>query len=410
MNSISHRTGLYRLLPLLVLLSCGGKKDDPVEPAAVEVNGITISASTLSLEPGQQTTLTAQVSPADATDPAVTWTSSSPGIASVADGVVTAVAAGDAVITASAGACNATCAVRVTDPVPPYVEVAGVVLDRKSHLLPLGSSLKLSATVTPSDATEPGVTWTSSDPSAATVSSDGVVTALAEGIARITALAGGHQAVCLVQIVPAPPSNSEIRYVSWTRAKLNFGEASGFGATLLSNEYIDGTGILSFDGEVTGIPSGFFSGNTGLREVYLPASVREIGYQAFQGCSTLLKVHLQEGVTSLGSEAFNGCSSLREMPVPGTLTAMGSFVLRDCGLVKELVVPENVSSMGDYCLYGCTGLTSLSVLPDTPPSLGFRALDETGECPIYVPSPSLETYRSANRWKDISERLKALSN
>ena len=95
-------------------------------PTTVNVTGITLSQTEAAMTVGGETlTLTATVAPDDATDKTVTWTSSDPTIATVANGVVTAVAAGTATITATAtngtpddttDDKTATCTITVTDP------------------------------------------------------------------------------------------------------------------------------------------------------------------------------------------------------------------------------------------------------------------------------------------------------
>ena len=105
----------------------------------VAVSKITVSLKTLNLEAGQTGTLTATVTPDNATDKTVTWTSSDKNVATVADGVVTAVGKGTATITAAAGGKTATCKITVTektcdhankthhDAVPATCTVAGTI-------------------------------------------------------------------------------------------------------------------------------------------------------------------------------------------------------------------------------------------------------------------------------------------
>ena len=87
----------------------------------VAVSSISLNKTSTSIEEGKTETLTATISPAEATDKSVTWTSSDPSVATVdASGVVTAVAAGEATITAEASnGLNATCTVTVTAPAAP---------------------------------------------------------------------------------------------------------------------------------------------------------------------------------------------------------------------------------------------------------------------------------------------------
>ena len=83
------------------------------EPAPVEVESVTLNQTTLSLKEGETFTLTATVLPEDASDKHVSWSSSDPSVASVLDGLVTALSAGSATITAKAGEKTATCVVTV---------------------------------------------------------------------------------------------------------------------------------------------------------------------------------------------------------------------------------------------------------------------------------------------------------
>ena len=96
-----------------------------VGTSTVAVTGITIDKTTAEMEIGETETLTATVNPDDATDKSVTWTTSDANIATVENGVVTAVAAGNATITAQAGEHTATCAVTVKAAEPATPAVTG---------------------------------------------------------------------------------------------------------------------------------------------------------------------------------------------------------------------------------------------------------------------------------------------
>lgn len=168
------------------------------EKQNVPVTGITLP-ETLSLTVGDTRTVTATVAPADATDKSITWTSSDSSVVSVdAQGKLTALKAGTATITATTadGGFSDTCTVTVAEPLP---AVTGVSLDKDTLKLTVGGSQKLNATITP-DGTGEIVSWSSSHDSIAKVSSDGTVTAVAEGTATITATAGGKSATCQVTV------------------------------------------------------------------------------------------------------------------------------------------------------------------------------------------------------------------
>ena len=164
-----------------------------VKAKIIAVESVKLDKTTISLDKGKTVTLIATVGPENATDPTVTWTSSDETVATVKDGIVTAVKEGTATITAKAGDKTATCTVTVT------IGVDNITLNKTTATLTEGGTVTLTATVTPDDATDKSVTWTSSDETVATVK-DGVVTAVKAGTATITAKAGDKTATCTVTV------------------------------------------------------------------------------------------------------------------------------------------------------------------------------------------------------------------
>ena len=161
----------------------------------VPLESISLNKTELALNKGQSESLTATVKPDDATDKTVTWSSSNTGVTTVdSNGKVTAVGGGNATITAKAGDKQATCAVTVTVP------VESITLDKTNVTLEEGESITLSATITPEDATDKSITWSSSANSIATVDQSGKVTAIKEGTATISAKVGGKQASCEITV------------------------------------------------------------------------------------------------------------------------------------------------------------------------------------------------------------------
>ena len=183
------------------------------------VTGIQISSATEEIEIGSTVTLTVTVIPEDATDKRVEWTSSNTDVATVANGVVTGIAAGTATITAKTidGGKTASCEVTVSSTHVP-VKVTGVKLSSNSITLDINESKALTATVSPDNADNKGVTWKSSNPSVATVS-NGVVKAVAAGTATITVTTddGGFTDTCTVTVneapAPAPAKDNTLLYV-----------------------------------------------------------------------------------------------------------------------------------------------------------------------------------------------------
>lgn len=145
-----------------------------------------LSAKTVSLEVGATQSLTAIG--ADA----ITWSSSDESVVSVKDGVLTAVKAGTATITATAGSLSATCTVTVTAP------AVTVTISSTAETLAVNGTVTLTASASDSTAIE----WSTSDETIATVA-DGLVTGIAAGTATITAKAGTASATCLITVSAA---------------------------------------------------------------------------------------------------------------------------------------------------------------------------------------------------------------
>ena len=147
-----------------------------ITPVQVPATEITLNATSQKLLTGKTVTLTVTVTPSDTTD-TVVWTSSDESVATVsAEGVVTGVKAGTAVITATAGSVKAECTVTVSKPAPAVTKVTKVTVTASARNIAAGKKVQLKAAVAPSKATNKAVTWKSSNTKVATVSSKGVVT------------------------------------------------------------------------------------------------------------------------------------------------------------------------------------------------------------------------------------------
>ena len=168
----------------------------------VAVTGVSLNKSSADLSVGETETLTATITPSNATNQNVTWSSSNTIVASVSsNGVVTAKASGTAKITVKTtdGNWTASCDITVRNSV---ITVTGISLNRTSVNLVIGQTETLAAIITPTNATDKNVTWSSSNTDIATVSSSGVVTAKAVGTVTITATTvdGNKTATCTVVV------------------------------------------------------------------------------------------------------------------------------------------------------------------------------------------------------------------
>ena len=173
---------------------------------AIFVTSVTLSQSTLSVNSGQSATLTATVNPASATNKNLSWTSSNNAVATVCGGVVTGVSGGMARITATAtdgSGKSAYCTVYVTTT---SILVSSVNIDPDKKSMYMGSSQYLYAIVCPENATNKNVTWSSTNPSVATVNpTSGLVSAQNPGTTVIRATAqdnSGAVGICELTVKP----------------------------------------------------------------------------------------------------------------------------------------------------------------------------------------------------------------
>ncbi len=194
----------------------------------IPVSSVTLDKSALTLVRGESEILTANTRPTYANNRAVEWESSDETVATVSStGEVTGLKTGTATITATAkdgSGKSADCTVTVASP------VTKVVLDASAATLLTGESKTLRATVTPSDADNTAVTWTSSNPSIATVSSTGKVEAIRAGSTVITATAqdgSTKSASCTITVINPTVTLNKSTLSLFTKATSTELRASG---------------------------------------------------------------------------------------------------------------------------------------------------------------------------------------
>ena len=220
------------------LLSVGGDSidmsEEPTpEPEVISVESISLNSQTGELRVGEQTTLIATITPDNATNKSVTWKSDNTEAATVENGVVIAVGEGKANITVTTvdGNKTATCEITVLpeeepepDPEPEVINVENVTLNSQNEELKIGDTVTLVATITPSNATNKNVTWSSDNTNVATVN-NGVVRAAGEGKANITVTTvdGNKTAVCEITVLPKeePEPDPEPEVINVENVTLN---------------------------------------------------------------------------------------------------------------------------------------------------------------------------------------------
>ena len=151
--------------------------------------------------------------------------------------------------------------------------------------------------------------------------------------------------------------------------------SSVFGATILSNTYIDGVGVIEFDAPITTIGERAFCNRGSLTSVTIPDSVTTIGDSAFSNCDSLTSVTIPDSVTTIGGWAFGNCSSLTSVYI-SDISAWCNISFDDsysnplsngCNLylnnelVTDLTIPDSVTTIGFCAFYNCDSLTSVTI-------------------------------------------------
>lgn len=242
------------------------------------VTGVSLNKSTITVGLSSTGTLTATVSPSNATNLNITWSSDDESVATVVDGVVTGVSVGTATITVETvdGNYTDTCVVTVAK------LVTGVSLNKSSTTIEAAETETLVATVSPADATFQNVTWSSNNENVATVT-DGVVRGISEGIATITVVTvdGGYTDTCTVTVEESTYSD-EIISGKLYRTYFNDDNSANksvifYGTTASSviykiTYYTDGnqTSYKQYDtsGRLSKVVYFYLNGNQKRREIY----------------------------------------------------------------------------------------------------------------------------------------------
>lgn len=171
----------------------------PSPSTPVAVSGVALNKKVATVNVGKKVTVKATVTPANADNKTLVWTSSNTKIATVSNGVVKGVKAGRVIITAKTtdgSNISATCTVTVKQP------VTSISLSKKATMY-TGKKLTLKAKVNPANASNKALTWKSSNTKIAKVASNGVVTGVKAGTVKITATAkdgSRKSATCTVTV------------------------------------------------------------------------------------------------------------------------------------------------------------------------------------------------------------------
>ena len=413
------------LANITVTTNDGGKKATclvTVQAGAVAVTGVTLDESSLLLIEGDTFTLTETVTPSNATNKSVNWSSSNTSVATVSSvGVVTAKSAGSATITVKTidGEKTATCVVTVK---AKTVNVTGVSLNKTSISMTVGDAQALTATVVPSNATDKSVSWSSNNTSVATVSTTGTITARGIGDCIIEATAGSFYSRCYVSVYSKDDVSTPLSFsivsggeIWWTKAASAVGMEIVESSSNCSIEYqINGQNWIQLNpGEHFSVRSNdivsFRGDNSGYGYYVTDGSNFSCSYHSFGGSAdfivygnimSLINKYNFQTLSTLPTDAtfaglfdHSGIVSSTRLVLPTGNATDACYLKMFSGCDKLMDMPSLpasiVSSRSYYRMFeNCVNLSSITNLPAL--SLGYMCygLMFVG-CKMLTTAPSL---------------------
>ena len=157
------------------------------------------------------------------------------------------------------------------------------------------------------------------------------------------------------------PANNEIWYTSSDGNVVEPNDTDAFGANIISNEYNNGKGVITFDDEVTMIGDNAFNYCNKFTGITLPESVTSIGNNAFYHCGRLTEFIIPDSVTTIGEWAFKDCYSLTSVTIGDSVTTIGKFSFKYCDSLTSVTIPDSVTTIGYEAFRGCSSLTSVTI-------------------------------------------------
>ena len=120
-------------------------------------------------------------------------------------------------------------------------------------------------------------------------------------------------------------------------------------------------------------------------------------------------VNIPNGVVSIDAYCFYYCFGLKDVTIPSSVTSIGNNAFNSCSALASITIPSSVTSIGSSAFAYCTSLASVTVEATTPPTSGIGLFtNDHANLVIYVPSVSLNAYKSASGWSAYASRIQAI--
>lgn len=185
---------------------------------------------------------------------------------------------------------------------------------------------------------------------------------------------------------------------------------------------------ITIPDSVTTINGGAFA-STEITNIVIPDSVTSIGGEAFYHCLSLTGITLSNNITTISYRLFRECHSLTGITIPNSVTTIGGEAFESCDNLSSVTIPDSVTTIGDYVFYMCRNLTNVTIgngvtsigrsafysfenytvtiNATTPPTLDGGAIGGSVTT-IYVPSDSVDAYKSASEWSNYASKIQPI--
>lgn len=150
---------------------------------------------------------------------------------------------------------------------------------------------------------------------------------------------------------------------------------------------------------LTRIEYSMFNNCKSLTSINIPSSVNSIEHSAFFQCEKLITINLPESLQIINPYTFGYCIALQNISLPQNITSLKEGVFYYCSSLSSIEIPSKVISISDNSFTGCTSLVKVFSKNVTPPILGVSVFSSNPE--VFVPSLSIDTYKSADGWKSL---------
>ena len=125
--------------------------------------------------------------------------------------------------------------------------------------------------------------------------------------------------------------------------------------------------------------------------------------------TNLVSVEISDCVTSIGYYAFDGCRSLSSINIPDSVTSIGYSAFAGCRSVTSCTIGSGVTSIANQSFAYNSIIRKITIKAVIPPTIKSFTFIDTNNCPIYVPSQSVEAYKSADVWNTYASRIQPIS-